>query len=134
MGEPKQGSDAHIRAIVWVRGEAFKAESEVADLGQPKWDETQSCDSHTHPGQRCGSPGSGSGWELQQGDCAAIPGRGLLLTAERQTEGDRREETVVGNAVEESQAAMEASDTAESCIGGGAINTASKTQSSQINK
>ena len=41
MGELKQGSDPHIRAIVWVRGETFKAESEVADLGRPKWEETQ---------------------------------------------------------------------------------------------
>ena len=41
MGVPKQGSDPHIKAIVRVRGETFKAESETADLWQPKWDETQ---------------------------------------------------------------------------------------------
>ena len=28
-------------AIVWVRGETFKAESETADLWQPKWNENQ---------------------------------------------------------------------------------------------
>ena len=27
--------------IVWIRGETFKAESETADLWQPKWNETQ---------------------------------------------------------------------------------------------
>ena len=41
MGELKQGSDPHIGAIVWVRGETFKAESETADLWQPKWNENQ---------------------------------------------------------------------------------------------
>ena len=28
-------------AIFWVRGETFKAESEAADLWQPKWNENQ---------------------------------------------------------------------------------------------
>ena len=35
-GELKQESDPHIRAIVWIRGETFKAESETAYLWQPK--------------------------------------------------------------------------------------------------
>ena len=41
VGELKQGSDPHIRAIVWVRGEIFKAESETADMWQSKWNENQ---------------------------------------------------------------------------------------------
>ena len=41
MGELKQGSDPHSGAIVWVRGETFKAESERADLWQPKWNGNQ---------------------------------------------------------------------------------------------
>ena len=41
MGELKQGSNPHIGAIVWVRGETFKAESEAADLWQRKWNEKQ---------------------------------------------------------------------------------------------
>ena len=41
MGELKQGSDPHSRATVRVRGETFKAESETADLWQPKWNENQ---------------------------------------------------------------------------------------------
>ena len=41
MGKLKQGSSHHIGAIVWVRGETFKAESETADLWQPKWNENQ---------------------------------------------------------------------------------------------
>ena len=32
MEELKQASDPHIRAIVRVRGETFKVESETADL------------------------------------------------------------------------------------------------------
>ena len=41
MGELKQGSSPHIGAIVWVKGETFKTESETADLWQPKWNENQ---------------------------------------------------------------------------------------------
>ena len=41
MGELKQGSNPHIGAIVWVRGETFKAESEAAYLWQRKWNEKQ---------------------------------------------------------------------------------------------
>ena len=39
------GTEAGVQtphwAIVWVRGEIFKAESETADLWQPKWNENQ---------------------------------------------------------------------------------------------
>ena len=41
VGELKQGSDPYTGATVWVRGGTFKAESETADLWQPKWNETQ---------------------------------------------------------------------------------------------
>ena len=41
MGELKQGSDPHMGAIVRVRGETFKAESETADWWQPNWNENQ---------------------------------------------------------------------------------------------
>ena len=41
MGELKQKSDPHPGAIVWVRGDTFKAESETADLWKPKWNENQ---------------------------------------------------------------------------------------------
>ena len=41
MGEQKQGSNPYIWAIVRVRGETFKAESETAELWQPKWNENQ---------------------------------------------------------------------------------------------
>ena len=39
--ELKLGSDPHIGATDWVRGETFKAESEAADLWQPKWNDNQ---------------------------------------------------------------------------------------------
>ena len=39
MGELKQWSDPHIRAI--VTGEPFKAESKTGDLWKPKWNENQ---------------------------------------------------------------------------------------------
>ena len=41
MGELKQGSNPHIGAIIWVRGETFEAKSEAADWQQPKWNENQ---------------------------------------------------------------------------------------------
>ena len=41
MGEQKQGSDPHVMAIVSVRGETFNADSDRADLWQPKWNENQ---------------------------------------------------------------------------------------------
>ena len=41
MGKLNQGPNPHIRAIVRVRGETFKAESETADLWQPKWNQNQ---------------------------------------------------------------------------------------------
>ena len=41
MGELKQGSNSHIKVITWVTRETFKAESEAADLWQPKWNESQ---------------------------------------------------------------------------------------------
>ena len=41
MLELKQGSNPHTAAIVWVTGEKFEAESETADLWQPKWNENQ---------------------------------------------------------------------------------------------
>ena len=41
VGELKQGSNPHMGAIVRVKGETFKDESERADLWQPKWNENQ---------------------------------------------------------------------------------------------
>ena len=72
------------------------AESEPADLWQPKWTESQTVlaaaihtldGGRSYPGQECRSPGRHSGWELEFRDCGAIPGRRLLLTAERWIEG-----------------------------------------------
>ena len=41
MGELKQGSDPHIRQLSESEEKHFKAESEIADLWQPKWNENQ---------------------------------------------------------------------------------------------
>ena len=103
MRELKQASDPHIRVIVWVRGETFKAESETADLWQPKWNENQivlAAAIHT--------PGRCSSWELQFRHCGAIPGWGLLLIAERQIKGIGGRRSWWEMPVEESRAAMEA--------------------------
>ena len=50
MGELKQGSSPHTGEIWGDRGETFKAESEVADLIQSKWNENHidnPCHSHS---------------------------------------------------------------------------------------
>ena len=41
MGTQNQGSDSRIGAIIRVRGETFKAESETADLWQPRRNENR---------------------------------------------------------------------------------------------
>ena len=102
MGELKQRSDPHIRAIVWVRGETFKAESEIADLQQPKWNENQ-----TYADRDAGT-GRLSGLELEFRGCGAIPGWELLLTGERWIEGMWGRRLWWEMPVEESQAAMKA--------------------------
>ena len=54
------------------------------------------------------SPGRRSSWQLEFRDCGAIPGRGLLLTAERRIEGMWGRRLWWEMPVEESRAAMEA--------------------------
>ena len=88
VGELKQASNPSIRAVVGVRRETLKAESETADLRQPKWNENQIVlATAIHALQECWSPGRHSGWKLEFRDCGAIPGRGLLMTVERWIEG-----------------------------------------------
>ena len=53
MGELKQGSDTNMEATVCIKEETYKAESETADLWQPKWNENQTvlaADTHTQTG------------------------------------------------------------------------------------
>ena len=85
-GGTEAGSDPDIGAIVSVREETFKAESETADLWQPKWNKNQTVlAAAIHTPDRDAGPLEG--WELEFRDCGAIPGQGLLLTAERQIKG-----------------------------------------------
>ena len=71
----------------------FKAEGETADLWQPKWNENQAVLAQAiHTPDR----------DTEFGDCGVIPGRGLLLTVERDIERRRGrrlwwEIPVVGN-------------------------------------
>ena len=79
MGKLKQGSDPYLRAIVWVRGETFKAESEAADLSQPKWSDNQTIlvkaintldrDTGLREGAAVGSWGLGTVEQSQGEDC-----------------------------------------------------------------
>ena len=63
--------------------------SETADLWQPKWNENQIvlATAMQSLDRNVGPVDGTKGWELEFRDCGAIPGRGLLLTAERWTEG-----------------------------------------------
>ena len=65
--------------------------SETADLWQPKWNENQTVlAAAIHILDRDAGPLEGTAarsWKLEFRDCGAIPGRGLLLTADRQIKG-----------------------------------------------
>ena len=52
-----------------------------------EWESDSPCCSHTYPGQGVKSPGRHSSWELEFRNCGAIPGWGMLMTAERRMEG-----------------------------------------------
>ena len=87
-----------MQAIVWVREETFMAESETADLWQPKWNENQIVlAAAIHNPDRDAGPlesfGTGS-WSL--GIVEQSQGKGCcwLQTDQR----DVREEIVMGNA------------------------------------
>ena len=80
-----------------------------------------------YPGQGHRCPGRHSSWELEFRDCGAIPGQRLLLTVERQIEGRGGEGGDCGGKClwRKARQPWKQGDTAESCIGGGAITTAS---------
>ena len=88
----------HIRAVVRVRGETFKAERETADLWQPKWNENQTvlaAPIHTldRDAGPCKAQRRGAGvWGLWS-DLRARAADDCGETSR----GDVREETVVGN-------------------------------------
>ena len=73
-----------------------------------EWESDSHWGSHTYPRQVRSFPGRLSSWELGFRDCGAIPGQGLLLTAERQIEGIWGRILWWEMSVKESQAAMEA--------------------------
>ena len=73
-----------------------------------EWESDSSCQSCTYLRQGLRFPGRHSGWELEFRDCEAIPGQGLLLTAESWIEGMWGRRLWWEMPVEEIQAAMEA--------------------------
>ena len=99
VGELKQGFGPHCRAVVWVRGETFKAESETADLWQPKWNENQTVFAKAihMPGRNRGllEGAVARSWSLR----LWCNPRSRATVVHRETDwGDVREEIVVGNA------------------------------------
>ena len=127
MGELKQGSDPHIGAIVWVRGETFKVESETADLWQPQWNENQTVlAAAIHTLARDASPledtAAGS-WSL--GSVEQSQGKGccwLWSNGSRWCEGGDCHGKCLWRKAGQP---WKQGDTDESCVGGGAIPVAS---------
>ena len=123
MGELKQGSDPHIRAIVWIRRETFKAESETADLWQSKWNENQTVLAAViHTPDR----------DLDPLEDAAAGNWSLEIVEQSQGEGccwlwrDRSRGCEGGDfggkcLWRKARQPWKQGDTAESCVGGGAI-------------
>ena len=97
MVEVKQGSHPHSGAVVWVKGETFKAESETADLWQPKWNENWTVlATAIHTRDRNAGPLEGTvagSWSL--GIVEQSQGEGYCGETDWE---DVREEIVVGNA------------------------------------
>ena len=90
-----------------------------------EWESDSPCHSHTHPRQGHRSPRRDSSWELDLGDCGAIPGQGLLLNPEKRTDGGWGGILGCEMPVEEHQAPWKQGDTAEPIIVGSAITIAS---------
>ena len=91
-GETEAGVRSPQRAIVLVRGETFKAESETADLWQPKWNEnhtvlamaihTPDRDTGTLEGAVAGGCSLGIVEQSQGQGCCRTPARGPLYMSD----------------------------------------------------
>ena len=89
-----------------------------------EWESDSPC-RHTYHGQEHWSHGRGSSWELGLRNYEAIPGWGLLLTAERRIEGMSGRRSWWKMLMEENQAAMEARRHCWVMLGSSAITIAS---------
>ena len=123
----KQGSDPHIKVIVSVGGETFKADSETADPWQPKWNENQTVLAtaiHTpdrDEGSLEGSEvGSWSLWSVERSQSEGC----CWLWRDRSRGGEGGDR---GGKCQWRKARQpwKQGDTAESCVRGGAITIAS---------
>ena len=132
------GTEARVwsphRAIVWVRGETFKGESETANLQQPKWNENQTVLAITiHTLDRNAGPMEGAAagsWSLGIVEQSGGEGcywlwRGGLRGCEGGDHGEKFR-------CRKARQPWKQGYTAESCIGGGAITIASLSPHSMI--
>ena len=90
-----------------------------------EWESDSSCCNHTCPGQGCRPPGRRTGWEMEFMNGGAIPGRGLLLTVERQIRGCEGGDCAGKCLQRKARQPWKQGDTAESRVVGGAITIAS---------
>ena len=120
-------SNTYIEAIVWVRGETFKAESETDDLWQAKWNKNQTVlATAIHTADRNAGPLE----EAAAGSCSV----GLVEQSQGesccwlQRDGSRGCEGGDSNGRclwRKARQPLKQGDTAESRVGGGAITIAS---------
>ena len=126
MGELKQGSDLHIRATVWVRGETFTAESETADMWQPKWKENQTAlAAAMHTPDRNAGPLEGAvagSWSL--GTVEQLQGRGCCWVQRDGLRGYEGGDRGWKCRWRKGRQSCKQGDTAESHVWGGAITIA----------
>ena len=125
-GRTEAGVWSHTGAIVWVGGEIFKADSETADLWQPKRNENQTVlatNTHT-PDKEAGPLGDTVGsWSL--GIVEQSKSKGCCWLWRDRSGGCKEGDSGGKRLWKKAGWPWKQGDTAESCIGGEAIIIAS---------
>ena len=127
MGELKDGSDPDIGAIIWVRGETFKAGNETSDLWQPQWNENQTVLAaaiHT-PDRDAGllEGAAARGWNL--GIMEQSQGKGCCWLQRDGSRGYEGGDCCAKCLERKARQPWKQGSAAESCVEGGAVTIAS---------
>ena len=127
-GNWSRGPISTLGQLVWVRGETFKDESETADQWQPEWNENQAvlATAIQTPGRAAGpQEGTEAGsWIL--GVAEQSQGQGCYwLQRDDGWRGCEKRDYGEKCLWRKARQPWKQGDTAESCIGGGVITTAS---------
>ena len=125
--ELKQGSKSHFGAIVWIRGETFKVESETADLWKPKWNENQTvlATAIQPPDRKAGPVEDTVAGCRSLGFVEQSQGKGCCWLQRDGSRGLKGGDCSGKCLWRKARQPWKQGDTEESCIGGGAITIAS---------